>query len=706
MKSLKVIKEGIINKNEEVCVENLKILFLENKHNFTNTLLKSNILPEPISYKTKNEDIEFCNKLFTRLAIELLNHDDVTINDINIITGFKLALYTIFKGIRINAKLLENNEISKMTSYAEKIKIPLVYLQYNSYMLTKVREKEKLTEKNFITFFEGEIKNKKAEKCGNTITSLSDSYELEVEMIDLLIKFVYSTTSTEEISPSEYQNIKISPFYKPWFESLQYISRDRKMLEKLWVFYKYDKWNYSPFIKNNITFHYFSPNNKEEYKRRQIGIKRRIYKEIQNFGFLDINKQKLIKSYSKIKKEIRVFSNISQIFYLHTDMLKEVVLLIEKLVANLLENLDDIYLKLEKESFSVSNYIKGFTYLLTMSSLYEKLIDMFNKADEENSQYYITELSLEILATQFSRIYPEISKKNAIQILNEFVFNGSRNNEDIFMKPLIKMYQNVVFTPVLISRFVLERALQFNISKYKFDISKRGFEFEENLKLLLSLNSQINIINKNKMKFIAYDEKEVEFDLLFTFEDFLIMIELKKTMISYDIKEYFDTKNNVIKEAENQIKRRIGILNKDWEKIRKSSSINLCETPYAEDKIINIVCTNIFDFSGNYENGVYFIDDSILLKFFLDPYERFFELKNGLIVEKVKEKHMFTGKSPTIKDFLDYLKNPNVISIFDNCWKEQIIPVCKIEENEIISTYDLGLIEDPYAKKIKENINI
>ncbi len=158
MKSLKVIKEGIINKNEEVCVENLKILFLENKHNFTNTLLKSNILPEPISYKTKNEDIEFCNKLFTRLAIELLNHDDVTINDINIITGFKLALYTIFKGIRINAKLLENNEISKMTSYAEKIKIPLVYLQYNSYMLTKVREKEKLTEKNFITFREGEIK--------------------------------------------------------------------------------------------------------------------------------------------------------------------------------------------------------------------------------------------------------------------------------------------------------------------------------------------------------------------------------------------------------------------------------------------------------------------------------------------------------------------------------------------------------------------
>ena len=59
MDLLVLIKKSIKQNNEKTCIENLKALFLKNKENFTNTILKSNIVPEPISYKTKDEDMIF-----------------------------------------------------------------------------------------------------------------------------------------------------------------------------------------------------------------------------------------------------------------------------------------------------------------------------------------------------------------------------------------------------------------------------------------------------------------------------------------------------------------------------------------------------------------------------------------------------------------------------------------------------------------------
>lgn len=702
--SLDLIKKSLKQKDEKTCIENFKTLFLKNKENFTNTILKSNIVPEPISYKTKDKDMQFFNKVLTKLSLELLEEGDVTSYDVNIITKFIAAINVIYKGTQINTMQLENNEFNSMSSYAEKIKIPLVYLQYNSYMATK--ERMKSPNEGFITNFENEIKNKKAEKYGNVKVSLADSYEMEVEMVDLLATYLYHKHKDEKIAPIDYNKIKINPFYKPWFEILQYISRDKRMLERLWDYYKYDKWDYAKLQKNDINIHYFMPKNKDDFKRRQVGIKRRIYKETQSFHFQeDIGRKQMLKAYEKIRKNIRVISNIDKIFSLNPDVIKEIIIFVERLVDKLCDNIDDIYIQLKKDSFSSKEYIKGYTYLFTMASIYENLIFMFDKIDEESSQYYITELSLEVLATQFSRVFPDINKKKATEILSNFIFNGN-NGEDIFMYPLIKMYDNLVFTPVLISRFVLERALYSHISKNEFDVSKKGYEFEDNLKHLLSFNENIEIINQRKMKFQAFDNRNVEFDLLFTFEDYLVMIEMKKTTIPYETKEYYDVKSGVIKDAIDQIERRKNILCNDWDKIREQSSIELKSTPYSNDKIIKIVCTNIFDFSGNYENDIYFTDDSILLKFFLDPYERFVELKDGLIVSNVKEKSIFERKAPSSKDFIDYLKNPHSIKVFDNCWEEQKIPVCQIDNNEIIFSFDLGLIEDPFAKKIRENINI
>ena len=62
-----------------------------------------------------------------------------------------------------------------------------------------IKEKMKSSNKGFITNFESEIKNKKAEKYGNIKVSSSDSYEMEVEMVDLLAKFLYFKHKNEKL---------------------------------------------------------------------------------------------------------------------------------------------------------------------------------------------------------------------------------------------------------------------------------------------------------------------------------------------------------------------------------------------------------------------------------------------------------------------------------------------------------------------------
>ena len=90
-----------------------------------------------------------------------------------------------------------------------------------------------------------------------------------------------------------------------------------------------------------------------------------------------------MKAFDKIKKSIRVISNIDKIFSLNLNITKEIVLFSEKLVEKLCDNIDDIYIQLEKDSFSSKEYIKGYTYLLTMALIYEDLIKKFDKVDEE-----------------------------------------------------------------------------------------------------------------------------------------------------------------------------------------------------------------------------------------------------------------------------------------------------------------------------------
>ena len=92
----------------------------------------------------------------------------------------------------------------------------------------------------------------------------------------------------------------------------------------------------------------------------------------------------------------------------------------------------------------------------------------------------------------------------------------------------------------------------------------------------------------------------------------LLLFEFKSVLIPYDESEVLK-REGVIKEGVEQIKRRCEIVKYDWDKIRENVNISLPEKTYPEDRIIKLVCTNVYDFTTLVIDGIMITDESTLL---------------------------------------------------------------------------------------------
>lgn len=189
---------------------------------------------------------------------------------------------------------------------------------------------------------------------------------------------------------------------------------------------------------------------------------------------------------------------------------------------------------------------------------------------------------------------------------------------DLFSQPLVYVgNNNIIFAPALVLQINVSRLVEQQLALWNIEISQKGKHFEEIIRTLLSNNPHINV-NTNNIEFDAYDGLRVEFDFLATFEDYLILMEMKcikKTFSDKELKQRSDTINYGIK----QLNRREKIIIKEWEKIKEYSSVTLPELPPTHKKVIKILCLNIFEFTGAEINGVFITDISSIGKFFTSP---------------------------------------------------------------------------------------
>lgn len=105
----------------------------------------------------------------------------------------------------------------------------------------------------------------------------------------------------------------------------------------------------------------------------------------------------------------------------------------------------------------------------------------------------------------------------------------------------------------------LDRVIERQFIRYKQDVSAVGVAFEEKFLRRLTQGYQQGIadlklkevpnfqVNTNKVKYEAFDGKEIEFDVVSVLGDHLVLTELKAIMTSYDLNDLEERKKNIKK---------------------------------------------------------------------------------------------------------------------------------------------------------------
>ena len=184
----------------------------------------------------------------------------------------------------------------------------------------------------------------------------------------------------------------------------------------------------------------------------------------------------------------------------------------------------------------------------------------------------------------------------------------------------------------------------------------------------------------------------------------LLLFEFKSVLIPYDESEVLK-REGVIKEGVEQIKRRCEIVKYDWDKIRENVNISLPEKTYPEDRIIKLVCTNVYDFTTLVIDGIMITDESTLLKYFTDPFVAIYS-KESRMTEVLSAEFLWKDGKPSVSEFVAYLKKPVTIGQITECLEDEIKTIPAFEDDYLIAFEDVCLSKDPFRETINQKRQI
>lgn len=518
---------------------------------------------------------------------------------------------------------------------------------------------------------------------------------------------------------------QIHPYENEKFEQYLYIALQRAMLCRLEEGIRYGYYELREMKKTEegiLTFA-FGIENDEKYKARRMGVLRREC-QVRQQVLMDLRNQKdnvagnkkvavLSEKFLKVQKKGSVLLDFSDFC---PD--KAVFLEAEK-IANIKERIvesltKEYYLDCKVKEIEVRDMILTYKFLRTISEIL--YVASKKCIDEENQETLLQEISLveiEYFSKELARIH-DFDLDYAKKLIDRFIFHEKNNREDdIFAQPLLKVSRTqVVISQALMDQVNLDRVIERQFIRYKQDVSAVGVAFEEKFLRRLTQGYQQGIadlklkevpnfqVNTNKVKYEAFDGKEIEFDVVSVLGDHLVLTELKAIMTSYDLNDLEERKKN-IKKAVEQLQRRKESVKYDWDKFKNALSIEVPDEPYDEEHIILVACTDSYDYTPLKKEDVFITDDSSYLKYFTNPYVDILITQQGK-VEIKNVKTLWKHGKPKANEFKEYLMNPVSISPFTNTLKKEWIPLPVMDEKDYgIFLEEYVLMDDPIANAAK-----
>lgn len=710
-------------------------------HDLKHLLFKLNFIRNPLGMKYTSEDYEKMKQILTyvlNLAKAINNPEidtqdifqkDLTIDDRLIKDLLDIAAYTecFYKMNSVNSIRMDESEISKIPFIEQLISIVL----FHQDQTRLVRQNyQNFLNKDCITGMELAVSNQHVEYYDNLNCSVTDSFESTLESMNEIVHYLYyqfGKCLDEQIIDTDIKFELIHPYENVEFEKYLYIASQRHLLCRIeeGIRYGYYGLGYLDKTKEGIQAYAFSLENDEKYKARSIGILRREYQARNHTMFDSRNQVDLSVAYEKLsilagelisvqpeKYELLDFAK----FYPDKDIFLKAEG-ISKIKERIVESLTkDYYIDCNVEGIKIRDLLFTYNYLYTLSEiLYFASIQLI---DDQNQNTYTKEIclvDLSYLAMELSRIHG-FETNYAEKLVDRFVFHEKKNrDDDIFAQPLLKISKTqIILSQGLLDQVNLDRFIERQFIRYEKNVSEVGHIFEKKFIDTLKRGYSENLfdfeykkipnfaVNTNKVKYEAFDGKEIEYDVIALLGDYLILTELKAVMTSYDLNDLEKRKKNV-KDAIEQLERRAKSVEYDWEKIKERVSIELPDQPVDQEHIILIACTDTYDYTPLKYKNIFITDDSSYLKYFANPYV-------DVVKAEPEEASIWNYKSlwkkgyPDAKEFMEYLMNPVTIQPFSDYMEKQFIPVPVMDEKDYaVFCEDYRLTEDPIRATVMNN---
>ena len=664
-------------------LKGLYSIYQKNPEKFKKIVLYRNLLGSPNSYNYKDSDLESLIQMIMSIDEEY----EEEFRDIMLELG--VAYEAIYSNMKKNNAAKEKTEFMNYPlDYQLRILISLFEEQHKLGIDFNNTDSKKpsIGIRHLVANVESEI-------YPGMRYSTSQNSENLIELIDYLIPYLYYHDSNFEKTSEDltYEQCLKCP------DVMDFVNHSNicEIVNGLWSLYIYK--DYCVRLRKTDTDEDIIVFEPYSYKANMIdfiaGIRREA-RRFQNSRALLIRKQNNIiygnQFITRLAKRIKL-ELWRGIFELELDVYLRCNLA-AKCTIQIIKQTDIFppYLRQTLSYGELNDFLEVHEFLFTMSQIYLNILNYnWKEIESERFKYLCPDIDVDLLIKSFSRLYCK-NINTTTRLMEWFIYYPQRGKEgDLFSKPLVQLSsKKVIFAPNLIQQINITRMLEQIMLDYKIKRAAIGDEYESYLRKKLSQSSLWNVYT-DKIEFKS-SFGNTDFDVIALFDDYVVIIEIKHLVTPYDPKRYYEDRQE-IKKAIRQLELRKQVLLSDWTLIREITKGFLPPEPYPEERIIQLVCTNIDSFTSLEIDGIRIVDESVLIRFFSDN-GQYVKIWNESKVYR-KEK-IWENNQPNINDFKKYIISPIAVKWYKEVIKIKPVTIPRYEDGDYLGTINYILGED------------
>lgn len=695
---LKQLKRSLENNDIQVASDTLARIYQDHNKDWIKVIKLSDAIISPLSHRFSNgylvRLLSAFQGIIDRIPVEAAEE---------FLFGLYQHLLVIYvRSARLNDRL-ENSEFLKRNP-VEQIYLLCTFLEdqariADAMVMERLKDSQSSTGLHVLTQYS-------RNKDTGAESSIIDSIEGLVECIGTNLRYVFWRFGKQL---SGELTKKVTPYNDGTFKEILILGNIRDLLDGLWQHIKYKEWKWID--KDGIT--YYVPPSIERFLLEEASVERfRLYQWELTGSYLHPPVAEIILECEKMLDSINIDLNIAPWKpNLSIDILKTLVGSHTIFDISLEELLDKLYkvsissLRFGPPESHVNGdvFLRAVKFVSTISYLYKKASW---KLTDEKYDVGLAALVPIMDETDLLELISHVSDMTfdeAKASLDLLCFNPKHTRLDLWLQPLIPIGgDKVLLIPSVFSNVNLIRLFEAHILQWDIGFNDRGPLFEDEIR---SKFREVGVASNTKqVKFVASDGREVEYDVLSWFKDYLLIIEAKCLRNPYSPYDRFNCWR-AIENGVQQLKRRREIVLSDWNSIREHSDIWLPEKPPAHDKILCMVITNIFTFTGVEVDGIRVADLMCLYRYLSSPdIEARMSSAEGH-VQTIPWKRIWAESEPLPIELWEFIRRPPALELILKNANVDFYPIPPLEKSQGVilcasMSMKTGILEDYLPKEL------